>query len=178
MSELQFLIVNDQKSAPLRENLERRVSFSVHQETEHEPVWNTLGGGKDDVFIFDRCGRLAFYVPFPISLVLPGYLPVVEDSLRRTYEGSLCGLSCTPAAAASDRTGRATTSASVSQQQQHSLGWRVLHMIIGDGENDVEECDERRALQFRTCCHPNSLMGSPFCSQAPSCQELGASCGS
>lgn len=175
MSELQFLIVNDQTSAQRRVNLESRVSFPVHQESETEPVWNTLGGGKDDVFILDRCGRLAFYIPFPISLVLPGYLPVVEDALRRTYEGSLCGLSCSPTA---DRSGRATTGASASQQQ-HSLGWRVLHMIIGgEGENEVEECDERRALQFRMCCHPNSLTNSAFCSQAPSCQELGASCGS
>ncbi|XP_077561252.1 selenoprotein Pb-like [Haemaphysalis longicornis] len=176
MSELQFLIVNEQKSAQLRDSLESRVSFPVHQESEAEPAWNTLGGGKDDVFIFDRCGRLAFYVPFPISLVLPGYLPVVEDALRRTYEGSLCGLSCAPTP---DRSARATTGASASRQQ-HSLGWRVLHMIIGgqEEENDVEECDERRALQFRMCCHPNSLANSAFCSQAPSCPELQASCGS
>lgn len=172
MSELQFAIVNERSSAHLREQLASRVSFAVHQESEQEPAWSALGGSKDDVFVFDRCGRLSFYVPFPISLVLPGYLPVVEDALRRTYEGSLCGLSCS----APDRTVRASAG---DQQQRHSLGWRVLHMIFGaDGEDGAEECDDRRALQFRMCCHPNSLPESLFCSQAPSCRELGASCGS
>lgn len=182
MSELQFLVVNDRKSAHLRDNLDTRVSFTVHQESEQEPVWNKLDGGKDDVFIFDRCGRLAYYVPFPISLVLPGHLPVVEDALRRTYEGTPCGLGCSPDATTDRNARRAAAAAAATSagEQRHSLGWRVLHMIFGGGEeeDDAEECDERRALQFRTCCHPNSRTGSPFCTLAPTCQELGASCGS
>lgn len=172
MTELQFLVVNDRKSAHLRDHLERRVSFAVHQETEEEPVWTTMEGGKDDVFIFDRCGRLAFYVPFPISLVLPGHLPVVEDSLRRAYDGEPCGLTCEEP---TERNPRNTDNSA----RRNSLGWRVLHMFLG-GEQDDEsqECDERKQSQMRVCCHPNSRTESPYCRQAPSCQELGAACGS
>ncbi|XP_077517059.1 selenoprotein P-like [Amblyomma americanum] len=167
MSDLQFLVVNDRQSAHLREHLEQRVSFAVHQESEQEPVWSIMGGSKDDVFIFDRCGRLSYYVPFPISLVLPGYLPVVEDALRRTYDGTPCGLMC------QDNTDRATRAA-----HRHSLGWRILHMFSSDGEEGESTCDARKALELRTCCHPNSRTESPFCQQAPSCSELAAACGS
>lgn len=172
MTELQFLVVNDRKSAHLRNHLERRVSFAVHQETEEEPVWTTMEGGKDDVFIFDRCGRLAFYVPFPISLVLPGHLPVVEESLRRTYDGEPCGLTCEEP---TERNPRNTENPA----RRNSLGWRILHMFLG-GEQDEEsqECDERKQSQMRVCCHPNSRTESPYCRQAPSCEELGAACGS
>lgn len=172
MTELQFLVVNDRKSAHLRDHLERRVSFAVHQETEEEPVWTTMEGGKDDVFIFDRCGRLAFYVPFPISLVLPGHLPVVEESLRRAYDGEPCGLTCEEP---TERNPRNTENPA----RRNSLGWRILHMFLG-GEQDDEshECDERKQSQMRVCCHPNSRTESPYCRQAPSCEELGAACGS
>lgn len=172
MTELQFLVVNDRKSAHLRDHLERRVSFAVHQETEEEPVWTTMEGGKDDVFIFDRCGRLAFYVPFPISLVLPGHLPVVEESLRRAYDGEPCGLTCEEP---TERNPRNTENPA----RRNSLGWRILHMFLG-GEQDEEsqECDERKQSQMRVCCHPNSRTESPYCRQAPSCEELGAACGS
>lgn len=172
MTELQFLVVNDRKSAHLRDHLERRVSFAVHQETEEEPVWTTMEGGKDDVFIFDRCGRLAFYVPFPISLVLPGHLPVVEESLRRAYDGEPCGLTCEEP---TERNPRNTENPA----RRNSLGWRILHMFLG-GEQDEQsqECDERKQSQMRVCCHPNSRTESPYCRQAPSCEELGAACGS
>ncbi|KAH8025134.1 hypothetical protein HPB51_003976 [Rhipicephalus microplus] len=130
------------------------------------------GRGKDDVFIFDRCGRLAFYVPFPISLVLPGHLPVVEDSLRRAYDGEPCGLTCEEP---TERNPRNTDNPA----RRNSLGWRILHMFLG-GEQDDEshECDERKQSQMRVCCHPNSHTESPYCRQAPSCEELGAACGS
>lgn len=167
MTDLQFLVVNDRQSAHLREHLEQRVSFAVHQESEQEPVWSIMDGSKDDVFIFDRCGRLSYYVPFPISLVLPGYLPVVEDALRRTYDGTSCGLICPDA---TDRTTRAT--------HRHSLGWRILHMFSSDGEEGESTCDARKTLELRTCCHPNSRTESPFCQQAPNCSELAAACGS
>ncbi|KAH7968561.1 hypothetical protein HPB52_009614 [Rhipicephalus sanguineus] len=172
MTELQFLVVNDRKSAHLRDHLDQRVSFAVHQETEEEPVWTTMDGGKDDVFIFDRCGRLAYYVPFPISLLLPGHLPVVEDSLRRAYDGEPCGLTCEEP---TERNPRNTNTSA----RRNSLGWRLLHMFVGGGQDDQsQECDERKQTQMRVCCHPNSRTQSPYCQQAPSCEELGAACGS
>lgn len=172
MTELQFLVVNDRKSAHLRDHLDQRVSFAVHQETEEEPVWTTMDGGKDDVFIYDRCGRLAYYVPFPISLLLPGHLPVVEDSLRRAYDGEPCGLTCEEP---TERNPRNTNTSA----RRNSLGWRLLHMFVGGGQDDQsQECDERKQTQMRVCCHPNSRTQSPYCQQAPSCEELGAACGS
>ncbi|KAL1416952.1 hypothetical protein MTO96_027345 [Rhipicephalus appendiculatus] len=144
MTELQFLVVNDRKSAHLRDHLERRVSFAVHQETEEEPVWTTMEGGKDDV----------------------------EDSLRRAYDGEPCGLTCEEP---TERNPRNTDTSA----RRNSLGWRVLHMFFGGGQDDEpQECDERMQTQMRVCCHPNSRTESPYCRQAPSCEELGAACGS
>lgn len=71
MTDIAFLVVNSKKerSQKLLHRLEAKVSFPVYQETEHEEVWNVLSGGKDDMFVYDRCGRLVAYIPYPLSLL-------------------------------------------------------------------------------------------------------------
>ena len=41
------------------------MNFPVYQESESENqnIWDTLGGGLDDFFIYDRCGDLVNYIP-------------------------------------------------------------------------------------------------------------------
>lgn len=43
------------------------VSFPVFQSTNENDYWSKMGGMKDDIFVYDRCGLLAYYVPFPSS---------------------------------------------------------------------------------------------------------------
>lgn len=41
-----------------------------------------------------RCGRLSYFIPFPLSVTLPGRHPVVEEALNTTYYASPCGDFC------------------------------------------------------------------------------------
>lgn len=71
MTDIAFLVVNSKKerSQKLLPELEARVSFPVYQETSDEEIWSVLRGGKDDMFVYDRCGRMVAYLPFPLSLL-------------------------------------------------------------------------------------------------------------
>lgn len=64
------------------------VNFSVYQASHDNQLWSKLGGMKDDVFIYDDCGRLTYYLPFPHSYVPHRF---VELAVQSTYERSLCG---------------------------------------------------------------------------------------
>jgi hypothetical protein len=67
---------------------DRLVNFSVYQSTHREHHWSQLGGLKDDFFVYDRCGRLAYYVPFPHSFVP---LRFAELAILSTHLESPCG---------------------------------------------------------------------------------------
>jgi len=45
------------------------VNFSIYQSTQRNDLWSRIGGMKDDVFVYDRCGLLAYYIPFPHSYI-------------------------------------------------------------------------------------------------------------
>ncbi|XP_054707955.1 uncharacterized protein LOC129217653 isoform X2 [Uloborus diversus] len=95
MKDLSMMIVNSKLSHSRAEMLllQDRVSFEVHQETEEEPVWDTLEGGKDDMYIYDRCGRLTFYIPFPLSIINDD-TPLIHSALMASYFVSPCGITC------------------------------------------------------------------------------------
>jgi hypothetical protein len=65
--------------------LERVINFSVHQASHQQHYWSLLGGLKDDVFIYDKCGRLAYYVPFPRSYVPHRF---VELAIQSAHDDS------------------------------------------------------------------------------------------
>lgn len=60
----------------------------VYQDTNTSDVWQQLEGGKDDFFIYDRCGRLAYYVPMPLSLM---FKPYALAAILSTYYDEPCG---------------------------------------------------------------------------------------
>ncbi|CAM5136552.1 unnamed protein product [Eretmochelys imbricata] len=61
----------------------------VYQQEILEPdVWQILDGDKDDFFIYDRCGRLAFHIPLPYSFL---HFRYVESAVRFTYAKDVCG---------------------------------------------------------------------------------------
>ncbi|KAG0443680.1 hypothetical protein HPB47_014644 [Ixodes persulcatus] len=149
LSDVQFLVVNSLDSAAEVRQLERRVSFPVYQETANEPVWSVLEGDKDDVFIYDRCGRLSYFIPFPLSVTLPGRHPVVEEALNTTYYASPCGDFCaqdpstiphgsSPHEHQQGKSkpkdeGEPGNTVSPPTTPSEGLGWRVIHMVFGDG---------------------------------------------
>ncbi|XP_023221607.1 uncharacterized protein LOC111623311 isoform X1 [Centruroides sculpturatus] len=95
LTNITFLIIN-QKSllADLMvDDLENKVSFPVYQDNDHDKIWKKLEGGNQDIYIYDKCGRLTYYIPFPFSIIHPSQ-PVVDAALRSTYFEELCGQSC------------------------------------------------------------------------------------
>lgn len=63
------------------------INYTVYQATDENDHWSRLGGYKDDVFVYDRCGSLAYYVPFPRS-----YIPYrfVEAAILSTLHDNPC----------------------------------------------------------------------------------------
>jgi hypothetical protein len=61
------------------------INFTLYQSSRDSHYWSALGGLKDDVFIYDKCGRLAYYIPFPRS-----YIPLkfVELSIQSALENN------------------------------------------------------------------------------------------
>lgn len=68
--------------------LERLVNVTVYQSTHHHHYWSLLGGLKDDVFVYDKCGRLSYYVPFPRSFVPLGF---VQLAVLSAHDDNPCG---------------------------------------------------------------------------------------
>lgn len=157
------MLVNTVRAASHVGEFDRRVSFPVYQETAEEPVWNLLTGNKDDVFIYDRCGRLAYFVPYPLSVMSPETHSIVEQSLEATYNRSPCGDLCFDNSEAPSRpsdevddivqeyirvvrppsqnqesgsatpNGNAILPASTATTPSEGFGWRVIHMVFGRG---------------------------------------------
>lgn len=80
--------------------LRQSVAMPILQDTHSDALWTTLGGHKDDVLVFDRCGRLTAHVPYPKSHVASQQ---VETAIMWTYFGSPCGAatSCSSSATSS-----------------------------------------------------------------------------
>ena len=56
LKDINFIVINskDLDANKKFKDLSQKVSFDLYQETEEEPVWSILDGGKDDMFIYDR----------------------------------------------------------------------------------------------------------------------------
>jgi len=68
--------------------MERLVNFTVYQSTHDNHHWSQLGGLRDDIFVYDTCGRLTFYLPFPHSYV---HTKFVKLAIQSTYHDNPCG---------------------------------------------------------------------------------------
>lgn len=94
-SDLQILIVNEneQQSKYLITKLKFKANpIPVYQDNveveRNKTIWSLLEGGKDDFYIYDRCGRLTYYVPYPISFL---YRPYAKAAILSTYIDEPCG---------------------------------------------------------------------------------------
>ncbi|CAL1265796.1 unnamed protein product [Larinioides sclopetarius] len=95
MNDLEFMIVNSNlpHSQAVLHDLESRVTFPVYQDTVEKNIWGLMQGGKDDIYVYDRCGRLAYYIPYPLSIMNSDEALVVSAILA-TYYRSPCGVTC------------------------------------------------------------------------------------
>ncbi|XP_074602138.1 uncharacterized protein LOC141855856 [Brevipalpus obovatus] len=88
-----FIIINSrQTGADFRalQQMVRNSAIKVYQETSDEPIWNIIEGGTDDMFIYDKCGRLNYYVPHPLSAI-HDKKPIVPATLMSSYFDNPCG---------------------------------------------------------------------------------------
>jgi len=88
--EVIFMGVNSKQwhSELMVQYLEERVQFPVYQAATGNDVFQTLNGRKDDVYVYDRCGRLAYYIPFPKSYTRYGF---VESAILSSLLDEPCG---------------------------------------------------------------------------------------
>ncbi|GFS40135.1 hypothetical protein NPIL_350401 [Nephila pilipes] len=95
MNDLEFIIVNSNlpHSQAVLPELTNRVTFDVYQDTVEKNIWGLMEGGKDDIYVYDRCGRLAYYIPYPLSIMNSDEALVVSAILA-TYYRSPCGTTC------------------------------------------------------------------------------------
>lgn len=95
MLDVAFVLVNsvdsqEDSSALLHLNM----ALIMVQDTPSTLIWKKLSGRKDDVFVYDRCGRLTYNIAFPLSIIHPRQ-QMVESAVISTYLDDLCGnLTC------------------------------------------------------------------------------------
>ena len=86
-TEITFMIVNSKDAADQISLLSSRVNFPVYQDTNQSNIWTKLNGGKDDMYIYDRCGKLVYFIPFPSSLLR---YHLTDWAIRSAYNFNSC----------------------------------------------------------------------------------------
>lgn len=68
---------------------ERTVSFDVYHDDSRHTMWSQVfRGGKDDILIFNRCGKMTYHLPFPYSYL--GYSYVTRAISSTISSTELC----------------------------------------------------------------------------------------
>lgn len=98
LTDIKFFVINSREanSRQLRSLLTERVSGSdihVYQETDDAPIWDKLKGDRGDLFIYDRCARLTYYIPSPLSM-LSARAPIAQATILSAYFDDPCNSSC------------------------------------------------------------------------------------
>ena len=70
---MSFIAINE-RGDEHRHYLTNKVSFPVLQDTKRLNIWSNLGGGKDEFFVYDKCGRFAAHLKSPEMIKFPKYL--------------------------------------------------------------------------------------------------------
>lgn len=98
LNDIKFMIVNSQdaSTSEVRQRLSDRVngsSIGVYQDDESGSVWSNLGGNRGDILIYDRCGRLTYFIPNHLSVMSPKK-PIVQTTILSAYFDNPCGRTC------------------------------------------------------------------------------------
>lgn len=62
--DIQFVAINGLSAKSDVGNLTAETDFPVLQDNDKSEGWTTLGGSKDDFYIYDSEGKLAVHLPF------------------------------------------------------------------------------------------------------------------
>ncbi|XP_075677607.1 uncharacterized protein LOC142645393 [Dermatophagoides pteronyssinus] len=73
--------------------IRKKVSFEVYQELPSSPISNLLDGHSGDVYIFDRCNLLAYYIRFPLSFI-DRKDPFFQATILAAHTDSPCKEKC------------------------------------------------------------------------------------
>lgn len=61
------MVLNGRRAASTINKLKSLISFPVYQELQNQTYWEALDGKKDDILLYDRCGRLSSHIRMPNS---------------------------------------------------------------------------------------------------------------
>lgn len=126
-SDIRFVLINskDAFSPVWVHTIRQQVSFEVYQELESNPIWSQLDGGNGDMFVYDRCGLLTYYIPFPLSFIHTKQ-PILQAALLATYFESPCREVCNTTELNSMSTRTTTTTTTVSDMTTTSANVTVV----------------------------------------------------
>lgn len=86
------MVVNnrEERSQQLHHLLnERLLNITLYAQDLSQPdVWLTVNAEKDDILVYDRCGRLTYHLSLPYTILSN---PHVEEAIRHTYCDGICG---------------------------------------------------------------------------------------
>ncbi|XP_041359650.1 selenoprotein Pb-like [Gigantopelta aegis] len=88
-----MFIINhhDHPSVLMANALTELVPFPVYQDSTQLHLWRDIfQGSKDDFFVFDKCGKLTYHIPFPQSYLGYSYTHV---AIINTYQNNICNCS-------------------------------------------------------------------------------------
>lgn len=93
LANITYMVVNSQdgNSIRLHSLLEKKLSDNIDlykQNPEDPDVWSVANAEKDDIQIYDRCGRLTHHLSLPYTILSQ---PHVEEAIRNTYCTAVCG---------------------------------------------------------------------------------------
>ncbi|CAM4715790.1 unnamed protein product [Leuciscus chuanchicus] len=87
-----YMVVNnrDERSQKLHHLLEERLlNITLYAQDLTQPdVWQAVNAEKDDILVYDRCGRLTYHLSLPYTILSH---PHVEEAIRKTYCDGICG---------------------------------------------------------------------------------------
>lgn len=86
------MVVNnrEERSQKLHHLLDERLpNITLYAQDLSQPdVWQTMNTEKDDILVYDRCGRLTYHLSLPYTILSH---PHVEEAIRKTYCDGICG---------------------------------------------------------------------------------------
>lgn len=87
-----YMVVNnrEEQSQKLHHLLnERLINITLYAQDLSQPdVWQTVNAEKDDILVYDRCGRLTYHLSLPYTILSH---PHVEEAITHTYCDGICG---------------------------------------------------------------------------------------
>lgn len=200
IDDLQLIIINGYQDAGSVDALRRRTTFPVIQETPEEPLWTTLDGHKDDLFLYDRCGRLAYFLPFPLGMLAHRNNSIPRQLILDTSSHSICGSdsACHPNGTTAPQGTPSSLSDTEGDQAPTSEGvlWRAVHLMFGPNRhhhssNSTSGQDEGRGdehfAHVAAICNSSATVNKSTCFDWPQervqrvrhcCNRANAQCGS